>query len=101
MILACAIANKYVKSQTIAEIYVSAILGGNRIESIDEIEEDKESIKSKHSEERGYSPAKIVRNNYSLEFTIRMSIKLLEENDPLCTNLFYFLGCLPGGVTMK
>ena len=78
---------------------MSAVLEGNRITSIDE-ELDKESVESKNSEERGYSIAKINKNNHSLEITIRTSMKLLEESSPLCTGLFYFLGCLPGGVTL-
>ena len=43
---------------------------------------------------------KQMKNNYSLEFTIRTSITLLEQLNPLCKNLFYFLGCLPGGLTI-
>ena len=39
------------------------------------------------------------KNNFSLQFTIDTSIKLLEESTPEAISLFYFLGCLPGGVT--
>ena len=101
VILASAIANKFIKQQTIADIYVTAVLKDQAIESVEDDEEEKESVKSHSSEERGYSKAKISRNNYSLEFTIRTSIKLLEESSQQSANLFYFLGCLPGGVTIK
>ena len=40
----------------------------------------------------------MTKNNFSLQFTIDTSIKLLIESTPKVINLFYFLGCLPGGV---
>ena len=72
----------------------------------EESDEKEKEYDDKSSEEsdisaRGYTAQRYDKNNYSLEFTIATSIKLLEESNPQCIHLFYFLGCLPGGVTIQ
>ena len=41
-----------------------------------------------------------VENIMSINVAAEMSVKLLEEMDKDNMNLLYFLGCLPGGITM-
>lgn len=40
-------------------------------------------------------------NTCSLQVNIEMSIKLLKELNYLCEPLLYFLGCMPGGITLQ
>ena len=44
------------------------------------------------------SKPKISKNNLSLNFSTEAIIQMLEEGHPACLQLFYFLGCLPGGL---
>ena len=42
----------------------------------------------------------IYENWFSITSGAELSIKLLEQHNPLCIALLYFLGCLPGGATL-
>ena len=96
VILASALANPLVtKSPTLAQLYKTAITDRQ------ELFDDGNSQRSQDSNsEKGYAPMKLSSNNFSLQFTIETSIKLLQESTPACIELFYFLGCLPGGLSM-
>jgi len=49
----------------------------------------------------GAVKSKCVDNIMSLNVAAEMSVKLLEATNMEDTNLLYFLGCLPGGVTLR
>ena len=78
MFFASAVANRFKPSQTIAKIYQTAILDGNDVHSVIS---DIRSGKSEKHDRHEYYPEKQMKNNYSLEFTIRTSVELLEETD--------------------
>ena len=97
VILASALANPLItRSPTLAELYKAAITDGQ-----DVFEDDKSQRSQDSDSEKGYTPLKLSSNNFSLQFTIETSIKLLQESTPVCIDLFYFLGCLPGGFSMN
>ena len=48
--------------------------------------------------DRTKSKPEISKNNLSLNFSTEAIIQVLEEANPKSLNLFYFLGCLPGGL---
>ena len=47
----------------------------------------------------GHFKERVVSNIMSLNVAAEMSVKLLEKTNRDDTNLLYFIGCLPGGVT--
>lgn len=47
----------------------------------------------------GHIKERVVSNIMSLNVAAEMSVRLLETSNKNDTNLLYFIGCLPGGVT--
>ena len=94
VILASALANQRGRIQTLSDLYETCVKNKKEIFKTDN--ENNSEI-----EGRGYNPESMSSNNFSLQFTIDMGIKLLKETSEHSIELLYLLGCLPGGLTLS